>query len=67
MYISNLQVTPAMWGNSVWHEKLMKGIWEAETSIENGAAVDPLIISLEETSKEKMVQLTGQLHLNKWR
>jgi hypothetical protein len=45
MYFSNLQGTPAVCGSYVWHaEKLMKENWEAETSVENGEAVDPLLI-----------------------
>jgi hypothetical protein len=42
-----------MWENYVRHtEKLMEESWEAETFIENREPVDPLIISLEETSEE---------------
>jgi hypothetical protein len=54
MKFLNIQVTPAMWENYVRHtEKLMKESWEAETSIENREPVDPLIISLEETSEKE--------------
>jgi hypothetical protein len=31
----------------------MKGIWEAETSIDDGAVMNSLIINLRETSKEE--------------
>jgi hypothetical protein len=31
----------------------MKDSWAAETSVENRESVDPLIISLEETSEEE--------------
>jgi hypothetical protein len=44
----------------------MKDSWEAETSIENREPVDPLIISLEETSGKKMNQMTCQPHKNKY-
>jgi len=67
MYCSNLHVTPAIWGNYVQHvEELMKESWDAETSIKNRAVMDPLIINLKETSKEEVIQKTGQSHLNKW-
>jgi hypothetical protein len=40
-----------MWENYVWHtDTLMRESWEAETSTENREPVDPLIISLEQTS-----------------
>jgi hypothetical protein len=43
-----------MWKNYVWHaERLMKERQEAETCIENREDVDPLIITLEETSEEE--------------
>jgi hypothetical protein len=32
-------------------KRLMKESWEAETSTENGEALNPLLISLEETSE----------------
>jgi hypothetical protein len=44
----------------------MKERREAETSIENREAVDPLVISLgKRPLREKMIQMTGQSHLNK--
>jgi hypothetical protein len=53
MYLSNLWVTPAIWGNYVQDmEKLMKGSQEAEMPAENRALVDLLIIKLEGTPKE---------------
>jgi hypothetical protein len=50
MYFCNLHVIPAVWGNYVQHVgNLMMGRWEAETTTENRAAVDPLFISLDKT------------------
>jgi hypothetical protein len=52
----NLQITIAIWGNYARHpEKLMKGRREAETSSENAAAIDALIINL----KEKVIRMTS--------
>jgi hypothetical protein len=54
MYFSNLQVTPAIWGNCLQHsENPMKRSREAESSIENRAGVDPLISNLRKTSEEE--------------
>jgi hypothetical protein len=52
MYFPNFQVIPTLWENYVWHaERLMKEGWEVDSLIENREAVDPLVISPEETSE----------------
>jgi hypothetical protein len=49
-----VQISSAIWGDYVWHgQKLKDESWEAEMSIENRAPVDPLLFSLEKTSKEE--------------
>jgi hypothetical protein len=57
MYFHNLQVNQ-QYGELWWHEE--KENWEAGTSVESRAAVDPLSINLEDSSEE-----AAQPHLNK--
>jgi hypothetical protein len=43
-----------MWENYAWHvERLMKGSWAVETSVENREAVEPVVIRLDETSERE--------------
>jgi hypothetical protein len=51
IYFPNFQVTPTVQENYAYIAERLRENWEAETYRENRVPVDPLVISLEETSK----------------